>query len=164
MEKLDLISFIIGIASSLVATYIFTSVRRVIDGFLSFLFNLLNPNSFNLSGTWEGKFVEPSAEDPEMKVQEIEKVKIFQVGTIIWAKSETQSNKRIFKYRLSVNHDIVMGTYRKSGTRGVTSGTGVIQLVVNSERNKLEGHATWMDSHSNTLESDDILWKQIARS
>ena len=161
-NNIDLISFTIGILGSLVASYIFPGFRRAIDSGLSFLFNLINQNQFNLSGTWQGEYTEPSKGDPTKRVKEIEKVKINQIGNIIWATGETQNYKRKFKYKLSVIHDMIMGAYRKSGTKGATSGTGVIQLVVNADRNKLTGNATWMDTDSNALETDKILWHKIS--
>ena len=140
----------------------FPGFRRIIDSSFSFVFNVLNPNSFNLSGTWEYEYHEPSQDDPKKKVTEKEKVKITQIGNVIWATGETQKYKRTFKYKLTVTHNLIMGTYKKIGEKGATSGTGVIQLIVGANRNKLVGHATWMDADSNQLESDALEWGKIA--
>jgi hypothetical protein len=155
-------SLSIGIIGSLIATYIFPSLRRVIDSLFSFLFNIFHRDSFNLSGTWEYTFREPSHNNPSVIAQEKEKVKVTQVGNIIWARGETENYKREFEYRLNINHNLIYGTYRKKGVKGATSGTGVIQLVVSANRDKLIGHGTWMDADSNKIESDSLEWVKIA--
>ena len=143
------------------ASYIFPAFRTVVDTGISTITSLLSPNSFNLTGTWTYEFREPDPESPEQKRTDTEKVRIRQIGNFLWGVGETERFKRKFKYRLSLKHNVVSGTYKKDARKGVTSGSGVVQLVVNCDRNKMKGSTAWMDTDSSKTEADEVTWRLI---
>jgi len=150
-----------GILGGLIASYVFPTFREIVDSVLSFVSHGWDPNRCNLSATWEYEFSEPDPKNPGVTRKDRDKVKINHVGNFIWATGETQKDKRTFNYRLRVVQNLIFGTYKKVAKKGVTSGTGVVQLAVNPNCDRMVGYTTWMDSDSNQIESCEVEWNRL---
>lgn len=152
-----LIGFLLGIVGGLITNYISPPFKRTVDSTLGRLFHLLNPDHFDLTGTWEQTFTEPAADGTTW--EEIkETVVLRHLGGTISGKGVTLDNGRIFLYDFRVQHNLVFGSYKKSGAKGNVTGNGVIQMIVSPDRLSMKGQTTWFDNDTERIESSECLW------
>ena len=155
------IGFVLGIVSGLVANYVSPSLNRLVDSSLGWLFHLLDPDRFDLTGTWEQTFAEPT-EDAAMWEEVKELVNFRHLGARVTGKGTTRDNGRIFSYDLRVQHNLVFGSYRKTGAKGNVAGNGVVQMIVSPDRLSMKGQATWFDHDTEKIESGECQWEKIS--
>lgn len=154
------IAFVLGFMASLLANYSFPPLRRATDALFSWLFHILNPDRFDLTGKWRQGFTEPMTEDPTKWEQVEETVQLKHLGSRVTGIGETHDDHRKFKYDLRVQHNLIFGSYVKSGQRGNITGIGVIQMIVSPDRLQMIGQATWFDHDTNRVESSECTWSK----
>lgn len=156
-----LLGLLLGIVGGLVANYVSPPFKRAVDSTLGRLFHLLNPDRFDLTGTWEQAFTEPAGDGTTW--EEIkETVVLRHLGGTVSGRGVTQDNGRIFLYDLRVQHNLVFGSYTKSGAKGNVTGKGVIQTIVSPDRLSMKGQATWFDNDTERIESSECLWSRTS--
>lgn len=156
-----LAGFLLGIIGSLITSYISPPFKRGVDSLLGRAFHFLNPDRFDLTGTWEQAFTEP-ATDGKTWEEIKETVVLRHLAGTISGKGVTQDNGRLFLYDLKVQHNLVFGSYTKSGAKGNVTGNGVIQMIVSPDRLSMKGQATWFDNDTERIESSDCLWSKTS--
>jgi len=156
-----LLGFLLGIVGGLIANYSSSPFKRAVDSALGRLFHLLNPDRFDLTGTWEQSFTEP-ATDGNTWEEIKETVVLRHLGGTVSGRGVTQDNGRIFLYDLRVQHNLVFGSYTKSGAKGNLTGNGVIQMIVSPDRLSMKGQATWFDNDTERIESSECVWSKTS--
>jgi hypothetical protein len=123
----------------------------------------LDPDRYDLTGTWQALSEEPDSPNTSIRVPVEERIEITQVGNSIDCKSAvTGSDPREFRYRLKVSHSMVYGTYEKKVDRpGVQLGSGMIQMIIDPNRKKMAGSVTWYDSDTGQIEHSKAEWKLL---
>jgi len=157
-----LIGFLLGVAGSLIANYMSPPFSRATGKLLGWAFHFLNPDRFDLTGTWQYDYKEPDPSNPSVHRDETECLKIRHLGSAISGEGETKSDKRKFLYDMRVKHNLVFGSYEKVGEKGNTTGNGLIQLIVSPDRLAMNGQATWFDRDTEKIESAVVSIKKIA--
>lgn len=150
---MDLVfSFILGIASSIVAGSIYTPTRSAIfEGFLV-LRKHFDRNAIDLSDMWQAVYKEPNEYG---EIEDIcETLKLKQYGSLIKGTSKIGPPvERKFVYELRLVHDMVVGHYRRDESEsGAISGSGVLLLRLSEDRKKLEGRCIWLDLDTKNIE------------
>lgn len=157
-----LIGFLLGVVASLVANYMSPPFSRATGKLLSWLFHFLNPDRFDLTGTWEYTYKEPDPSDPNSLREERECLRLRHLGSAVSGEGETKSEKRKFLYDLRVKHNLVFGSYQKVGEKGNTTGNGLIQLIVSPDRVAMNGQATWFDRDTEKIESAVVSIQKVS--
>lgn len=156
-----LVAFFVGIVGGVITNYISPPFKRAVDTALGLVFHMLNPDRFDLTGTWEQTFTEPAADATTW--EEIkETVVLRHLGGTISARGVTHDNGRVFLYDLRVQHNLVFGSYTKTGAKGSLAGKGVIQTIVSPDRLSMKGQATWFDHDTEKIESSECLWQKTS--
>ncbi|MDT3678549.1 MAG: hypothetical protein ROZ64_06910 [Burkholderiaceae bacterium] len=157
-----LTGFALGVVASLVANYMSPPFARVSGNLLGWLFHFVNPDRFDLTGTWEYTFKEPDPIDPKSLREELECLRLRHLGSSVSGEGETKSEKRRFLYDLRIKHNLVFGSYEKVGEKGNTTGNGLIQLIVSPDRLAMDGQATWFDRDTLKIESAVVSIRKIS--
>jgi hypothetical protein len=155
-------AFVAGFLASLLANYLLLPFRRVTESMFGWLFHLLNPDRFDLTGKWLQKFSEPTEEDPSKWQETQETVRLRQLGNRISGRGETHDDHRQFQYDFRVQHNLVFGSYKKIGEKGNIAGNGVIQMIVSPDCLGMKGQTTWFDHDTNQIESSGCLWTKLS--
>lgn len=158
---MDIISFIGGVVSGLIANYLLPPFRRIVEAMFSQLFYVLNPDKYDLTGKWKQTFTEPSAHDPSQWEEVTEIAEFRHIGNKITGTGETQDDHRQFVYDCKIQHNLVFGTYVKKAQKGNITGNGMIQLIISPDRLKMDGQATWFDHDTNQIESSKCRWEKM---
>lgn len=156
------IGFLLGVIASLVANYISPPFARAAGRLLSWLFHFVNPDRFDLTGTWQYAYEEPDPLDPKSLREERECLRLRHLGSAVTGEGETKAEKRKFVYDLRVKHNLVFGSYEKVGEKGNTTGNGLIQLIVSPDRLTMHGQATWFDRDTERIESAVVSVQKIS--
>ncbi len=85
------LGFLLGIVGGLITNYISPPFKRAVDSTLGRLFHLLNPDGFDLTGTWEQTFTEP-ATDGKTWEEIKETVVLRHLGGTVSGEGVTQDN------------------------------------------------------------------------
>ena len=152
------VGFVVGIATGFIANYITPKATTFINKIISSLFNMLNPDRYDLTGTWVQTFKEPDDNGSSEWVDETEQVRLSHLGNIVTGSGVTKSAPRTFIYDLKAKHNMVFGSYVKKCEQGSITGVGMIQLMVSPDRLKMTGQATWFDSDTSQIESSASAW------
>ena len=123
-----IIGILIGVITGLIVNYISPPFNRTVTSFFSWLFQLMNPDKFDLTGNWEQIFSEPKPQNTEENRKVIEKIKLKHVGANVTGDGVTDIDPRRFVYRCTIKHSQLFGEYLKKGEQGNISGSGMIQL------------------------------------
>ncbi len=151
-----------GILLGLLINYISPPFNHFMDRCFSWLFHLVNPDRFDLTGSWTHSFSEPTTNDPSQWQDVKEKVKLQHIGNRVKGEGKTDVARRDFSYRCTVSHNMVFGSYVKEGEKGNMSGSGMIQLIVSPDRVRMQGHATWYDNDTKQIESSKSTWEKVS--
>lgn len=157
-----LIGLVAGVFAGVLANYISPRFSKAMNAAFGWAFNFLNPDAFDLSGTWDQSFDEPSPEDPATRRTETERVVLTHIGSVVSGRGESRIEKRQFEYDLRVKHNLVFGSYVKVGEKGNITGHGMIQLIVSPDRLSMEGQGTWFDKDTESIESSPVAWDKVA--
>ena len=157
-----ILGFVVGVVASLSANYMSPPFSRFIDSVFGRLFHLLNPDRFDLTGTWSHQFKEPMPGNPTEWRDENEKVPLKHLGATVVGIRKTTVEPREFQYKLKVQHNLIFGSYVKVGEKGNITGSGMIQLIVSPDRLKMRGQATWFDRDTEQIESSQTEWTKIS--
>src|SRR5574337_960822 len=154
--------FVLGIIAGFIANYITPGLTTFVNQKISTVFNLLNPDRYDLTGTWEQNFKEPDPAQSSTWISENETIRLKHLGNIITGTGQTKRLPRTFNYDLKAKHNMVFGSYVKKGERGNITGVGMMQLMVSPDRLEMKGQATWFDSDTKQIESSESNWKKIS--
>lgn len=132
------------------------------DWVFGYLFHVLNPDRFDLTGTWEQTFKEPVPGDLLTQRPETERLKLRHLGSTVTGEGVIESDKRRFRYELRVSHSLVFGSYQKLGERGNITGRGMTQVIVSPDRLTMKGQSTWFDRDTEKIESSEVTWTKVA--
>lgn len=153
---MNLLTFFLGVVGGLLTNYLSPPFSRGVTKVLSWMFHILDPNRFDLSGTWEHTFEEPDPGNPLNKRKETECLRLNHLGNVVSGTGETKLDKRYFTYELHVTHNLVYGSYTKKGEKGNIAGSGMVQLVVAPGRLVMTGQSTWFDRDTEKIESAPV--------
>lgn len=118
---MNLVTFFLGVVGGLLANYLSLPFSRGVTKMLSWMFHILDPNRFDLSGTWEHTFEEPDPGNPLSKRKETECLRLNHLGNVVSGTGETKLDKRYFAYELHVTHNLVfMAPTPKKARRGIS--------------------------------------------
>ncbi|MDP3350702.1 MAG: hypothetical protein Q8S92_17050 [Hydrogenophaga sp.] len=159
------VNLFVGALVALLVNFFSPTFSRWVVALFSKLLWLLDPNRFDLTGTWRHTYLEPTPGNVETLRTIVETVKLKQVGTTVVGQGETDIDKRTFHYSLRINNNMVFGEYVKTGLRtqpGSISGAGMVQTIIDPGRMVMNGRATWFDNDTHAIESSEIRWERIA--
>ena len=154
------IGIVIGVFTGLIVNFMSPPFNRFVTACFSWIFQLMNPEKFDLTGNWEQVFDEPKSENTDERQTVTEKIKLKHVGSVITGDGDTDINQRHFSYRCTIKHNLLFGEYVKKGQQGNISGSGMIQLIVSPDRLTMEGQTTWYDNDTKKIESSNAIWKK----
>lgn len=155
---MDPLSIFIGFIVGLITNHLSPGFSRLVNGTLSWTAALMSPNGINTTGIWQQDFLEPDPSDPTQKRSCSERIDLKQIGTIISGDGIIKTDGRTFKYSLTIDHNMVFGRYKKDGRKGNIAGHGMIQLIINAERDQMKGQATWFDADTQKIEYSEVIW------
>lgn len=151
-----------GLIIGLFANYISPPFNRLADKVFGWFFCFMDPDRFDLTGTWIQTFTECCEEDLTQWREVKEKIILCHLGNRVSGDGDTDTKPRHFTYSFHVAHNLLFGSYVKKGEKGNVSGSGMIQLIVSSDRIRMEGHATWFDKDTEKIESSPCTWEKIS--
>lgn len=156
-------NFVLGVVAGLIANYLSPPIRRMVERVLGWAFHFINPDRFDLTGTWRHTYSEPTPGTPQVRRSCEETVRVRHVGSIVGGTGEVTGDGRRFNYELRVRHNMVFGTYTKvTREKGNVTGNGLIQLLVSPDRLSMKGQATWFDRDSEKIESSYVEWTKTS--
>lgn len=160
----NVLNLLIGAVIALTVNFFSPAFSRWVLSVFSRVLLHLDPYRFDLSGTWQQTYQEPTPGDIGTLRTVVETVKLKQVGTTVAGDGETDIDRRTFRYSLRVNNNMVFGEYVKVGPSeqpGSITGTGMVQAIIDPGRKEMIGRATWFDNDTKGIESSGVSWKRI---
>lgn len=162
-----LLTTAVAFALGLLVNFFSPTFSRWLLKKLSRLLHRVDKTRFDLSGTWQHTCDEPTPGAVTIPRTIVEVVKLAQLGNTVTGSGVTNIDPRTFIYSLTVNNNMVFGSYVKTsqnavpGQQGSINGTGMVQLIVDPDRMSMLGQATWFDSDTQNIESAEVTWKRL---
>ena len=145
--------FLVGVIGSMIANYLSPPFARFVITLFGRVSSFINPDRFDLTGTWQITYLEPEHNNIQNIVEEVEKAAFNHIGNRVTGESRSERYIREFDYVLTVKHNLVYGEYTKRAAKGNISGTGLVQVIVSPDRIRMDGQMTWFDQETGKIES-----------
>ena len=158
ISNLDYLSIVVYAAIGVpVAALVTLSARvlwLVVSGIITSVFSELPI----LKGTWTATFDEPDKSGNLSTASE--EIKLRQFGRLVWGKSRGLDGlSRHFKYKGEIRKNILVGTYKRIGSRKA-AGRGAFQLLIRGNEITMEGKCVWYDHDTDAIESSAYIWEK----
>ena len=91
------LTFLLGLIVGLIANYFSPPFKSLMDGLFGTVSYVINPDRFDLTGSWLYEFEEPHRVSPNGKRNETEHVKLRHIGAVVSGEGWTEVEKRRFQ-------------------------------------------------------------------
>ena len=150
-----------------VTTIIVTIILTAIGGFfwkylwlaLSGIVAGLFSDLPDVSGQWEGTFMEPTKNDTIVERKEV--FVFHQVGRFIYGNSYMKNDpEEKYKYVGQLKRNVITGTYKPQKTTKAFN-IGGFQIKISDNDDKLHGWCTWYDTNTTEIEASILNMKKV---